>query len=301
MDRIAVIGMGALGILYGSMLTKAYGNEKVGFIMDGARWARYEAEPVTANGCPCGFGRARADRKADMVLFAVKATGLERAMEDAAPFIGADTVLLSVLNGITSEKLLEERFGARNVVYCVAQGMDAVKSGSKLTYTKRGQLVIGIPKDAPEKQPALEKARAVLDGAQVPYTVDDDIRHRLWSKFMLNVGVNQVVMAEEGTYGTIQRPGAARDRMCAAMREVIAVADAEGIGVTEADLKFYVDLVDTLSPDGMPSMRQDGLAKRPSEVELFSGTVLAYGRKHGIDTPVNRALYEQVKKMEAAY
>ena len=118
---------------------------------------------------------------------------------------------------------------------------------------------------------------------------------------MLNVGVNQVVMVRQGNYGTVQAPGAAREQMIAAMREVIALSRLEGVPVTEDDLKYYVDLIDTLSPEGMPSMRQDGLARRPSEVELFSGTVLRLAAKHGLDTPVNRELYDTVRRMEAAY
>ena len=89
--------------------------------------------------------------------------------------------------------------------------------------------------------------------------------------------------------------------MKAAMREVISLAQKEGIQVTEKDLEVYVDLTDTLSPEGMPSMRQDGLAGRPTEVELFSGTVLRMAEKWGLDTPVNRELYRQVKAMEKEF
>ena len=118
---------------------------------------------------------------------------------------------------------------------------------------------------------------------------------------MLNVGVNQVVMVREGNYGTVQVPGEARAQMIAAMREVIQLSALEGVPVTEADLEYYVNLIDTLSPEGMPSMRQDGLARRKSEVELFSGTVLRLAAKHGLDVPVNRRLYDAILAMEAAY
>jgi 2-dehydropantoate 2-reductase len=51
----------------------------------------------------------------------------------------------------------------------------------------------------------------------------------------------------------------------------------------------------------MPSMRQDGLLKRKSEVEQFAGTVISLAKKHNIDVPVNRWIYDTVKKMESAY
>ena len=301
-ERIAIVGMGALGVLYGDFLTEHLGRERVGFVVNAERRERYERMEITANGRRCDFRLIDANESgepADLVIFAVKATALQQAMEDAAGQIGPDTVILSVLNGITSERLLEQRFGGKNVVYCVAQGMDAVKLGGALTYTVMGQLCIGVPSE--EKLPALDAVCALFDRIGMPYSREEDILHRLWSKFMLNVGVNQVVMVFEGTYGTIQAPGRPREMMIAAMREVLELSKYEGVKLTEDDLNFYVDLMNTMSPQGMPSMRQDGLAHRRSEVELFSGTVCRLAKKHGLAVPVNEWLYARVREMEAAY
>ena len=60
-------------------------------------------------------------------------------------------------------------------------------------------------------------------------------------------------------------------------------------------------MVDSLTPTGKPSMRQDGEAHRKSEVELFAGTINRLGEKHGVPTPVNQWLYKTVQEMEAAY
>ena len=301
-ERIAIVGMGALGVLYGDFLTEHLGRDRVGFVVNAERRARYERMEITANGRRCDFRLIDANdsgHPADLVIFAVKATALQQAMEDAAGQIGPDTVILSVLNGITSEQLLEARFGGKNVVYCVAQGMDAVKQGGALTYTVIGQLCVGVPSE--EKRPALDAVCELFDRIGLPYSREADILHRLWSKFMLNVGVNQVVMVCEGTYGTIQVPGMPREMMIAAMREVLELSKYEGVNITEDDLNFYVDLMNTMSPQGMPSMRQDGLARRKSEVELFSGTVCRLAKEHGLSVPVNEWLYAKVKEMEAAY
>ena len=213
-ENVSIVGMGALGVLFGDMLARALGPERVGFVADAARRARYAQTPVTVNGRPCAFRTidpADPSGPDDLVIFAVKGPALERAMADAAGRIGPDTALISLLNGISSERELEARFGARNVVYCVAQGMDAVKLGGALTYSTPGQLCLGAP--TPEKRPALDAVCELFDRAGVPYVREADILHRIWGKFMLNVGVNQTVMVCEGTYGTIQVPGALRERM----------------------------------------------------------------------------------------
>ena len=298
MKDIAIIGMGALGLLFGDMLQSAF---DVGFIVDPQRKAVYASLPITVNGEEKCFRLLDAGviSPIDLLIFAVKGTALDQAIKDAAGYVGPDTIIVSLLNGITSEELIGQRFGFDHIIYCTAQGMDAVREGRSLRYTQRGKLCIGLPSG--KRSPDLDALCAAFDTAGVPYTVDPDILHRLWSKFMLNVGVNQVVMVHEGNYGTIQTLGPARDQMIAAMREVIPLAKLEGVTVTEEDLEYYVNLMDTLSPEGMPSMRQDGLAHRKSEVELFAGTVCRLAAKHGLAVPVNEELYRTIKAMEAKY
>ena len=118
---------------------------------------------------------------------------------------------------------------------------------------------------------------------------------------MLNVGINQTVMVYEGTYRTVQQPGEARETMLSAMREVLTLANLEGFALTEHDLNQWVALADTLAPEGMPSMRQDAMTHRKSEVELFAGTVIRLAKTHGLDVPVNEMLYRRIREMESMY
>ncbi|MDA3845902.1 MAG: 2-dehydropantoate 2-reductase [Vallitaleaceae bacterium] len=298
---VGIVGMGALGVLFGEYLSNHLGKENVGFVLSAIRQQKYEKARVSLNGMPCDF-RMISDQEGeptvDLLIFTVKANALESAMETAKHLIGQHTVNISLLNGISSETIIGQRYGREKMLVTVAQGMDAVKIGPDLTYSKFGQLRIGtLEKDISN----LEAVCRLFDKIALPYTRESDIVHRLWSKFMLNVGVNQVVMVYEGAYETVQQPGEPRDKMVAAMGEVIRLAKAEGIMISEEELLAYVSLVDTLSPTGMPSMRQDGLRHDYSEVELFSGTVLKLGKKHRIKTPVNEVLYHQIMKIEENY
>jgi 2-dehydropantoate 2-reductase len=84
--------------------------------------------------------------------------------------------------------------------------------------------------------------------------------------------------------------------MIAAMREAILLSEQAGYPLTEEDLSYWLKVLSVLRPEGKPSMQQDVEAGKTTEVELFSGTVLALGRKYGIDTPVNETLYQKLKK-----
>jgi len=300
--QITIIGMGALGVLYGNFFVKALGRDAITFIADKERIAQYNNQGVYCNGIKCDFkitDSSKVTIQTDLLIFAVKATALLEAIQTVKNQVTPNTIILSLLNGITSEEIIGEACGAGHVLYCTAQGMDAVKLGNQLTYSHMGQLCIGIPDNEQEKSPMLEAVIELFERIQLSYVKESDIRHRLWSKWMLNVGVNQVVMVNKGTYQTVQQGGPPREMMKAAMREVIALAQIENVPVTEADLESYVALIDTLDPDGMPSMRQDGIAKRYSEVELFAGTVIRKAEEYRLNVPVNRELYRAIKKIES--
>ena len=297
---VAIVGAGALGILMGDFCLRVLPPACVRFLADEARIARYEAEGLFLNGQRCNFHYGAAGAS-DLVIFAVKAPDLEAAIALAAPCVGENTILLSLLNGVTSEEAIGAALGREKVIHAVAQGMDATRVGNYLTCDMPGELRIGYPAGETDKQERLDALAAFLTRIGVKHTVEADIMHRLWGKLMLNVGVNQCCTAFACDYGGVQRPGRPRDTLFAAMEEVRTVARCAGVTLTREDLEGYVALMDTLTPVGLPSMRQDALAGRKTELALFAGTVLDYAARYGLDTPTNRWLYEEISRTEAAY
>lgn len=300
-EKVAIVGMGALGMLYGEAVVKACGSGALRFVMDKKRYLRHKDDVYKINGVAQNFILASADEvgQADLVIVATKYSGLAEALDEMEALVGPDTVVFSVLNGITSEEKIIERFGDRNVLYCVALGMDAVRKGTELTYEHQGMLKIGCLEE--KQRPALEAACAFLSRIGVSYSVENDIKRALWAKLLLNVGINQTCMVYETSYGGALSGSESSKSMLAAMNEVIDVAVAEGVHLTKEDVSDSVSILSKLAYDGLPSMRQDALAKRPSEVELFAGTVLRLAEKHGIAVPVNKRYYEKIKEIEAGY
>ncbi|MBQ8092423.1 MAG: ketopantoate reductase family protein [Clostridia bacterium] len=298
-QTVGIIGLGALGMLFGERLIR--GGAEVIVIADHDRAVRLIQQGAVVNGNPVSFDIRTPDQAqmVDLLIFATKFGGLASAMETAAPFIGPDTILLSVLNGIASEQVLSRRFGPEKVLYCTAQGMDAVHAGNSLTYSKAGSLTIGEADGCLSER--LQAVTSFLNGTGVPAEAVTDIIRRQWGKLMLNVGINQVVMVYEGDYGTVRHPGEARDMMIAAMREVQTVAGKKGYPIPDEELWQWVALTDSLSERGKPSMRQDGEAHRKSEVELFAGTIIREAEKLNVDVPVNRELYRRILDMESRY
>lgn len=303
-EKVSIVGMGSLGLIFGSFLMDRLGRDNVEFVMDKDRMERYSGVERIINGKRYDFNLVSGEEKgkpADLIIFAVKSTGLEEAIQTVGNKVGEDTIIISLLNGITSEKIIGEAFGREKLLYTIAEGMDPIRNGHNLDYTRMGQVRIGIDEETEKKKEMLKEVLDIFDRTGFPYTLEEDVMQRLWSKFMLNVGVNQVVMIHEGNYDTVQKPGPARDLMVEAMREVIKLAERENIKITDADIDYYVALIDSLNPEGMPSMRFDGLNRIRSEVDLFSGMVLELGKKHGLPTPINQEIYGRIKEIEAEY
>ena len=118
MKKVSIIGMGALGLLYGSIIAKNCGTECVDYIMDDARSEKYRDLQFACNGMPMDFRMTRASEAtpADLLIVAVKATGLEAAIRDMKNAIGENTIIISVLNGISSEQMIGEVYGFDNIV-----------------------------------------------------------------------------------------------------------------------------------------------------------------------------------------
>ena len=291
----ALIGLGALGILFGRKMPG------VQVIADEDRIARYSAEPVVCNGEACSFRYVTPaeGRPVDLLLVAVKATVLEQAIQDIAKFVGPDTVILSVLNGITSEEHIDAAYPG-HTLWSVAIGMDATRTGRTLVFNQAGKIQFG--ERSGEMTDRVQTVADYLDECGIANEPCGDILYKQWNKLMVNDGLNQAAAAFDQPYGGLRQPGEAQDMMRAAMQEVIRLANLEGVPLPpDNDVRFIDAMMPTFNPEGMPSMRQDVLAKRPTEVEEFAGVVRARAKKYGMPTPANDFFYTRIREIEAGY
>lgn len=300
----AILGRGALGVLYGSFLSPQLPPEQAYFLADPHRVERYRQEKIAVNGTPanlCFKSPKELNKAPDLLIVALKAPVLRQALRSVKDAVDQNTIVVSVMNGISSEDIIAEELGLKKIVHCVAQRMDALFQNNTLTYRTFGELVIGLSPQNRSQTDALQNTVEFFSRTQMPHLVDSNIIHRMWCKWMLNVGVNQTLSVYNGCFEMIHKQGEAREVMIGAMREVLKLSELEGTGLTEKDFNEYLKIIDELNPKGMPSMRQDRLAKRPTEVESFAGTVIDKAARFGLNVPFNEKLYRQVRQFESEY
>ncbi|NLK65564.1 MAG: 2-dehydropantoate 2-reductase, partial [Tissierellia bacterium] len=140
-----------------------------------------------------------------------------------------------------------------------------------------------------------------FDEAGIQNIIFPDMMRAYWKKFMLNVGFNQVTAVTRAPYGKVTNIETSLTLFKEAMNEVLTIAKAMNIDLREEDIDEFVALMDHFAPNSKTSMLQDVEAKRKTEVDYFGGTVVEFGKKLNIPTPVNHVLYCIIKSIETLY
>jgi len=306
-EKILLAGAGAVGLTVAATIRRKDEN-CLSILASGERLERYRKNGLYVNGerLDAPFVQAGASGAApvDLIIVAVKFHHLEALIAELAPFVGEDTLIVSLLNGISSEDILGRALGRRRLPLAMIISVDAVQEGGKTSFTKPGVIHFG---DADGKNGEREERLAEFFARTgVAYQVEPDMRRTLWYKYMINVGTNQVSAVLRLPYAAFQTLGGpgeipeARTLAIQAMHEVIAVANAQGIDLGPADVDAWTRTVNQLSPAGYTSMCQDVLARRKTEVELFALTMMDLGKKLSVPVPVNATLYLLLRSLEAA-
>ena len=303
----AVIGAGAVGGFFGAMLARA--GHPVTLI---ARPAQVQA--IERDGLRLQMaGRVESIRTAastdiaavgghDLVLFCVKSTDTEKVAREMAPYLDAGALVLSLQNGVENAATIARAVG-RSVVPAVVYVATAMPEPGLVTHHGRGDLVIG-PLDAKAAQdPALAgRLRALVDlfaGAQVPVRISVDVMAELWSKLMVNCAYNAISGLAQASYGKLAALAEVRALQETVVREVVALAAAEGVDLPlEPSLEAMRKIAGAM-PAQLSSTAQDMARAKPSEIDHLNGFVARRGSALGVATPANQALHALVKLVES--
>lgn len=303
-ETVALIGLGAMGCSYLGKISETVPMENIQVVASGDRAKRYRENGIGLNGRRIFFPVVEPleAKPADLLIFTVKFNQLEEAVQEAKGAVGPDTIVISLLNGITSEDVIAASYGRERVLYSLALGIDATRAGDDTSVTVYGVIPFGEVRNEPGSYTErVTRLAEFFDRVGLNSEVQEDMKLALWRKFMLNVGVNQTSAILECPYGALQREGEARRLAVSAMNEAVALGGLEGVPLGQDDVDRALSVMATLSPEGKCSMLQDIEAARKTEVDIFGGTVVELGRKHGVPVPINEAYLRIIKAKEEAF
>jgi 2-dehydropantoate 2-reductase len=306
---VAVVGAGAVGCFYGAMLARAGTRvvligrpvhveaiERDGLRLDMA--GKVETLRVEAS------ADLAAVRGADLVLFCVKSTDTEAVARELAPLLAPHAAILSLQNGVENAATLA-RHVRQAVVPAVVYVATAMGGPGLVRHFGRGDLVIGALNADARRDPAvdalLQDLVALFGAAAVKVTISGDVMTELWSKLLVNCAYNAISALAQAPYAKLAAQPEIRDVQIAIVREVVALAGAEGIGLQFEPSLQAMDRIATAMPAQFSSTAQDMARRKPSEIDHLNGFVARRGRELGVDVPINQTLYALVKLVEAGY
>jgi 2-dehydropantoate 2-reductase len=299
--RVAILGAGAIGAYFATRFFES------GFdtclVARGQRFEKLSKEGLVVNGRKYFIPVVDPDKTGqpvDLILVALKHHHLQEGASGLEKMVGESTVFLSVMNGLESEEILGSFYGMGKVVYGLSLGIDAVRAGNEIVYTTPGTHYFGEARNE-NISPRVKRIQEAFEKAGIAYKTPEDMMRWLWWKFMINVGVNQASAVTRMRYAAFQKDRVAQELMESLMREVISLAKAAGIALSEEDIANWYPVLNKLSPDGKTSMLQDIEAGQKTEVEIFSGRAIALGKQYNIPTPVNETIFRIIKLIEKGY
>lgn len=298
---VALIGLGAIGSFFVPNLSQSLG-EGFSVVAGGTRRERLQSRGVVINQTvyrPAIIDPSEVHEPVDLVICAVKAYSLEQALDDISNIVGPDTLILPVQNGVESEQAAMRAYGANRVLYSFMRISIVMTDGVANFDPQSGGIYFGdAHNDAPFSL-RVQQVKELFDRCGLWYRIEPDMVRSIWFKYMCNIGENMTCALLHVPFGAFRNNEDANWIRKTAMREVVALAQAQGIALSEEDIALQEATLVKIPAENKPSTLQDLEAGRHTEIDLFAGTVMRMGDRLGIDTPLNDVFYHAIKVYEA--
>lgn len=304
--KICMLGTGSLGSTIGGTL--AQGGSEVYFV---DQWKEH-IDKINENGLKMTDEKedwyvkvdARTSAEGmgpvDLVIVLVKSFATKEAVSQLKEtnVIGENTLVMSLQNGLGNEETIAEVVGEANMIsgktYVGGRLLSPgyVSAGVKGKYTYIGELTGEIT----------DRIQAVCDEfnkAGLLCEVSDNIKGLIWDKLLINVAAGALCGITRLPYGPLYEEEYIKETAVAAIQEGIDVAKAAGVKLKSEDPEYpWYAASEGLPETFKTSILQSLELKRPTEIDFINGSVVEWGKKFGIPTPVNRTLVTCVKGIE---
>jgi len=305
--NIAVIGgAGAMGSIFGGML--AHNGNDVTLVDVAAQ----PVEAINANGLKIedrsGAAlvvrvRATTDPRSvgpvDLALVFVKCYHTESAIQNAAPLIGPATTVLSLQNGWGNAPRITNILGEERVLVGVTYHSGTLIGPAHVLHAGKGATYVGELNGHISER--LRRLAETFTAAGLDTTPSDAVLNVIWSKLALNACTLPTSALLRFYAGQLIEHDGTLALMRALLREVVAVAQAQGITLDENERWDAITKLLQGAKTGKASMLQDVENKRRTEIDVINGAIVAAGQRLNIPTPHNHSMVCLVKALEETF
>lgn len=310
--KIVILGPGAMGCLFAALLSKSLSagrqdKEEIWLLdKNKERAAKINQEGIALEGISGNWqGKVKATAnpkeigEADLMIVCVKSYDTKEAIAHSKPLIGDNTSLLTLQNGIGNIEIISDTVGADKVIGGVTNHGATLLDIARVKHAGKGETVIGRT-DA--KIPVqMRFIREIFNRAGFETRISRDIKGLLWSKLIINVGINALTAITRLNNGRLVEFEGTRKIMREAVTEAVRVAKRKRIKLIYDDPLAKVEAVCEATSANISSMLQDVLKKRRTEIDFINGVVIRQAQELGISAATNSILLDLVKTIESSY
>jgi 2-dehydropantoate 2-reductase len=293
--RILIVGAGSTGGYFGGRLAQA--GRDVTFLVRAGRAAQLRANGLQIQSPhgdvtlePTLVLAGEIDGPYDAILLTVKGFALDAALDDIAPAVGPDTMILPVLNGMKHVDAIVARFGVEALAGCVCKVATILDDDGRIVqFTKLQDLAYGEMNG--RRSVRIEALDRAMQGAGFDARLSETIERDMWEKWILLATIGGVTNLMRGAIGEIEAVPGGAEFALAFLDEVIAVVTAEGHPPSEP---FVTATRAAVTQKGSPltsSMYRDLMKHRPVEVDQILGDLLVRARRLHMKTPLLAAAF----------
>jgi len=303
--KIVIVGPGAMGCLYAAFLSRS--KEEIWLLDKNKERAERIAQGGISVEGVSGNWRAQVKAtvdaqkigSADLIIISVKSYDTKEAIAGASPLIGENTKILTLQNGIGNIEIISEVAGSEKVIGGATNLGATLMDTGKVRHAGRGETIIGrIDGKIPVE---MRYIRELFNKVGLETRISRDIKGLLWSKLIINAGINALTAITRLNNGRLVEFEGVRRVLREAVSEATKIAKRKRIKLIYDDPLAKVEAVCEATAGNVSSMLQDVLRKKRTEIDFINGVIVRQGQESGISTPVNSALVDLVKTIEASY
>jgi len=304
--KISVIGSGAMGSLFGGKLAIAGENvvlydvyrdhidtvNKEGLSIEDAETGKITVVHPQASSDP------ESVKNSDVLLIFVKSTNTESVANQFKSFAAPHTIVLTLQNGLGNDAILVKHFGIeRTAIGVTSQGATFLGPG-KIKHAGKGPTHITM---ADGNKTKLQDLAAALDRAGFETYISDEVTSLVWSKLIINVGINALTALLNVKNGQLLEYEDIKQVMADLVKEALIVVKKKGIQLIYDDPLAQVYEVARKTASNSSSMLQDFQKNRPTEIDFINGAVVNEAQKLGISVPVNETVTRIVRTLDVLH
>ncbi len=302
--KIVVIGAGAMGSLFGALLTESGENVRLYDIWkEHVEVIKEKGLDIELNGKTRSVSvNATSDKrhieKTDLAIIFVKSTQTGDAARTASELLDNSGFVLTLQNGMGSADIIGEVVDpGRIIAGTTAHGATMLGPGS-IRHAGAGPTVIGMWSGI--QKVGIQKITDLFNKAGIVTETVDNVQNVIWAKLFVNVGINAITALTGIKNGRIIDLSATKTLSCAAVEEAIKVARALGVNVADNTVEHVFHVAEATGAN-RSSMGQDVDNKRQTEISAINGAVVKEAHKLGINVPVNQTLTALIETLQAHY